>query len=170
MFDWVLVSFCSEFFWTFTSETILKTKQSPSFRKHERSIFLVLHALISLADSCSYKYLMPWLWSPIWSNRLCGNWQFIIWLEIIDQSSTMDSGQLLFQTDFRKWLFGTLFLDSRFQNQPDSVISKYQSLSNQSFKHNSANIAHLNSTPKLSFEPRFRKFIIKCYSTKNERL
>ena len=28
------------------------------------------------------------------------------------------SGQLLFQTDFRKWLFGTLCLDSRFQNPP----------------------------------------------------
>ena len=42
-------------------------------------------------------------------------------------------------TDFRKWLFGTLFLDSRFQNHPDLVMSqKYQSLSNQSFKHNSA--------------------------------
>ena len=36
-----------------------------------------------------------------------------------------------FWTDFRKWLFGNFFLDSRFQNHPDSVIlQKYQSLSN----------------------------------------
>ena len=36
--------------------------------------------------------------------------------------SQWTSGQLLFQTVFGKWLFGTLFLDSRFKNHPDSVI------------------------------------------------
>ena len=36
-----------------------------------------------------------------------------------------------FWTDFRKWLFGTLVLVSRFQNHLDSVIlQKYQALSN----------------------------------------
>ena len=39
-----------------------------------------------------------------------------------------------FETDFRKWLFGTLSLDSRFDNYPDSLIlQKYQLLSNQNF-------------------------------------
>ena len=44
-----------------------------------------------------------------------------------------------FWTEFTKWLFGTLFPCSCFQNHPDLVIlQKYRSLSNQSFKHNSA--------------------------------
>ena len=74
------------------------------------------------------------------------------------------SGQLLFQTDFRKWLLGTLCLDSRFQNHPDSVIlQKYQSLSKQSFKHNSAHMPFLNLTSNLSFEPRFHMIIINSY-------
>ena len=61
-------------------------------------------------------------------------------------------GQLPFQTNFRKWLFGTLFLDSRFQNHPDSLIfQKYQSLPNQSFKHNSAHMPSLNLTPNKFF-------------------
>ena len=39
----------------------------------------------------------------------------------------------------QKRLFGYLFLESRFQNHPDSLIlQKYQSLSNQSFDNNSA--------------------------------
>ena len=60
----------------------------------------------------------------------------------------------LFQTGFRKWMFGTLFLESRFENYPDSVIlQKSLLLSNQSFKQNSAHIQSLSLTPKLSFEP-----------------
>ena len=44
-----------------------------------------------------------------------------------------------FWTDFTKWLFESLFLDSRFQNHPDSaILRKYQSLSNQIFKYNYA--------------------------------
>ena len=40
-----------------------------------------------------------------------------------------------------------MFLDSRFQNHPDSVIlQKYQSLSNQSFKHNSSHMSSLYLT------------------------
>ena len=78
-----------------------------------------------------------------------------------------------FWTEFRKWLFRTLFLflDIHFQNHPDSVtLQKYQSLSDQSFKHNLAHMLSLNLNPMLSFEPRFRMFIISCYSTKNKRL
>ena len=49
-----------------------------------------------------------------------------------------------------KWLLGTLFLDSRFQNHPDSVIlQKYQSLSNQIFKYNKAHMPSLYLTPTL---------------------
>ena len=44
-----------------------------------------------------------------------------------------------FWTDFTKWLLESLFLDSRFQNHPDSaILRKYQSLSNQIFKYNYA--------------------------------
>ena len=40
-------------------------------------------------------------------------------------------------TDFTKWLLGTLFLNSRFQNHPDSVIlQKYESLSKQILEYN----------------------------------
>ena len=57
--------------------------------------------------------------------------------------------------------FELLFLGSRFQNHPDSVIlQKYESLSNQSFKHNSACMLSLNWTHKLFFELRFRIFFI----------
>ena len=77
------------------------------------------------------------------------------------------SGQLFFQNDFRKRLFGTLFLDSHFENLPDSVIlQKYQSLEKQSFKHNLRHMPYLNITPKFYFVPRFRLFIINGYYTK----
>ena len=77
------------------------------------------------------------------------------------------SGQLFFQNDFRKRLFGTLFLDSHFENLPDSVIlQKYQSLEKQSFKHNLRHMPYLNITPKFYFAPRFRLFIINGYYTK----
>ena len=54
-----------------------------------------------------------------------------------------------------------------FQNHPDSLIlQKYQSLSNQRFKHNLAHTPYLNVTPMLSFEFRFRMFVINVYYTK----
>ena len=63
-------------------------------------------------------------------------------------------------------MFGTLSPDSR-----DSVIlQKYRSLSNQSFKLNSARMSSLDLTPELSFEPRFRNIIINGYYTKSIRL
>ena len=63
-----------------------------------------------------------------------------------------------------KWLFGTLFLNSRIQNHPDTIIlQNYQSLSNQSFKHNSAHLLSLYLTLTLSFEPSFCMFIINGY-------
>ena len=49
---------------------------------------------------------------------------------------------------------------------PDLVISqKYQSLSNQSFKHNSTHIPSLNLTLTLSCRPRFCMFIINGYDS-----
>ena len=72
-------------------------------------------------------------------------------------------------TDFRKRFFGTLLLESCFQNHPDSVtLQKYKSLSNQSLKHNSAHLTYLNLTPTLSFEPRFSIFIINSYCNKRK--
>ena len=63
----------------------------------------------------------------------------------------------LLLSDFRKWLFRTFFLNSRFQNHPDlKILKMYQPLSNQSFNHNLAHMLFLNLTPKLSFEPWFR--------------
>ena len=73
-----------------------------------------------------------------------------------------------FWTNFRKWLFWTLFLDSRFQNHLDSVIlQKYQSLSKQSFKHNSAHMSSLHLTSTLPFDLKFRMFVINGYYTKS---
>ena len=70
-----------------------------------------------------------------------------------------------------KWLFSTFFLESRFQNHPDlAMLQKYQSLSNQSFKHNSTYMPSFDLTPTLSFEPRFRMFIITGYESKSKRL
>ena len=65
----------------------------------------------------------------------------------------------------------SFFLPRRFQNHPDSVIlQKYHLLSNQSFKHNSVYITSLNLTPTLSFESRFRMFIINDYDRKSKLL
>ena len=68
--------------------------------------------------------------------------------------------KLFFQTDFRRWLFGTLFLYSCFQNHESVILQEYQSLLNQSFKHNLVPMPSFNLTLKLSFEPTFRMFII----------
>ena len=56
-----------------------------------------------------------------------------------------------------------------FRNHLYSVILR-KSLSNYSFKQSLAYIPSLGLTPKLSFEPRFRKFIINDYSTKTKCL
>ena len=102
-------------------------------------------------------------WSLAWSNYIWGNWYLIIWWGVLQQAS----GQQIFQTDFRKRLFGALFLNSCFHNHLDSaILQNYQWLSNQSFKHNSAHMPSLNLNPKLSFEPWFRMFIINSYCTK----
>ena len=66
-------------------------------------------------------------------------------------------------------LFKSFFLDSGFQNLPDLLLlEKYQLLSNQSFKYNSAHIPSLNLTPTLSFEPRFR--MLNGYDRKSKGL
>ena len=47
-----------------------------------------------------------------------------------------------------------------------TTLTQYQSLSNQSFKHNSALMSSLYLTPTLPFERRFRMLIINGYYTK----
>ena len=60
------------------------------------------------------------------------------------------SAYAYFWTDFTKWLFGTLFLENLFQNHLDSaILQKYQLLSNQSFKHNSAHMPSLHLAPSF---------------------
>ena len=67
------------------------------------------------------------------------------------------------------WNF--LFLRSPFQNHLDLVISqKQRSLSNLSFKHNSANMPPLNLTSRLSFEPRFCMFLLTFTTYKKQTL
>ena len=71
-----------------------------------------------------------------------------------------------------KWilLFRTFFLDSGFQNHPEVVIlQKFQSLLNQSFKHNLAYMPSLNLTPALSFEPRFLGFVCLSLTVTTEK-
>ena len=51
---------------------------------------------------------------------------------------------------------GIFFSDSHFENHRDSVISKkFQSLSNQRFKHKSVHKSSSYLTPALLFEPKF---------------
>ena len=62
-------------------------------------------------------------------------------------------------------------MDSRFQHHPDSeILQKYQLLSNQWSKHNSADMSSLYSTATFPFESRFRMFIINGYCTKSKCL
>ena len=51
-----------------------------------------------------------------------------------------------------------------------SSTQKYQSLSNESFKQNSAHMTSLNLISRLSFEPRFCMFIINVQYTKSKCL
>ena len=68
-----------------------------------------------------------------------------------------------FWTDSTKWWFGTLFLDSRFDNLPDSVIlQKHQSFSNQSFKHNLEHMPSLSSCQNSTQ----KEFLCNYFSTK----
>ena len=111
-------------------------------------VFLLAACASSLVDRFSYKYVMFIITNLIeprmgklMVNHLIGN-------GCPEFCKQWTSRQLLFQIDFGKWLFGTLFLGSPFQNHPDSVMLKnYQSLSNQSFKHNSAHMPSLGLTP-----------------------
>ena len=114
--------FLHSFFWNHTS----KKSNRPVF-VNMNIVFLLPASANSLVDSFSFKY-MSCLLSLIRLNRIWGSWYLIIWLEITVQSSELGFWTVFFQTDFKKWLFGILFLDSRFQNHPDSVIlQKYQS-------------------------------------------
>ena len=123
-------------------------------------LYLLAVCANSLVDSFPYKCMLC-LWSLIWyKEEPC-----------MSRVLQLTSAMLLFQTDFRKWFFWTLFLDGCFQKHSDSaILQKYQLLSNQSFKHNSAHMPSLNLTCKLSFEPRFCTFIINGSYTKKQML
>ena len=98
--------------------------------------------LISLVYAFLYKY-MSCLWSLMWSNCARGSWYLIYW-KYLSRGQEWTSEQLLFQTDFRKWLFATSFLGKCFQNYPDSVIlQKCLLLSRLNFKHNLIYICYL---------------------------
>ena len=74
-----------------------------------------------------------------------------------------------------KWLQEVIVQDFlsglSLSKQSDLVIlQKYQSLSNQCFKHNSTHIPSLNLIPRVSFERTFPMFIINYYYTKRKHL
>ena len=64
-------------------------------------------------------------------------------------------GSYFFKLNLGSDCWNFLFLRSPFQNHLDLISQKQRSLSNLSFKHNSANMPPLNLTSRLSFEPRF---------------
>ena len=153
-------------FWIVTFEKILKKKSNrPVFVNINLAFFFLAACANSSVDSFPCKY-MPSLWPLIWSNHVSGSWYLIIWLETIVQSSEMDYY-------FFKLTVGSHCLELCFWtpslSKPSwlSNITKYQSLSYQSFKHNSTHMPSLNLTPALSFERRFSMFIIKVYYTKS---
>ena len=134
-------------------------------------VFLLAACANSFADNFPYKY-MSCLWSLIWSNRVWGSEYLITWLGITVESSAMDFwNSYFFKLTLRNDCLELCFFDSCFQNHPDSVIlQKNQLRSNQSFKHNLADMSSLNLTPNFSFEPRFYRFIVDGYYTKSKRL
>ena len=62
-----------------------------------------------------------------------------------------------------KRLFGTLFLESHFQNHPDSMLQKTPVVFKPKFKHNLSHMSSLYFTPTLPFEPRFCIFIVLSF-------
>ena len=81
----------------------------------------------------------------------------LIFTHLIGNNCLKFRNRLLDSYFFQLTLGSCLFLNSRFQNLPDSVIlQKYELLLHQSFKHNSTHMPSLNLTPKFSFGPRFR--------------
>ena len=64
-------------------------------------------------------------------------------------------------------IFRTLFLDSRFQNHPDSVtIQKYQIAFKPELYTQFGAYTVFKLTPNLSDEPRFCMYIVNGYYTK----
>ena len=74
--------------------------------------------------------------------------------------------KLTLRNDYLEFSFWTV----TFKTNQSAILQKSQSLSNQSFKHNSTHMPSLNLAPNLSFEPTFRMFIINVYYKKSKRL
>ena len=109
----------------------------------QNSIILLAACTYCLVYNFPCKYM---------SSLLSLIWHLTIWLEVTVQSPAMDFWTDTFSNWHRKWLFESLFLDSRFQNRPDSVIvQKYHSLSNQSFKYNFVHVSSLHVSPAFEF-------------------
>ena len=156
----VLQVTCLEFFWSITSEAILK--ELSSFCKYKIFVFLLAACTNSLVDSFPYKY-MSCLWLLIWSNRIWGTWYLTILLEITVPSSALDFWTVtFFKLTIRSDCLEFCFWKVDFKNHPDSVtLEKSWSLPSQSFKHNSVHMSSLNLTPN---------FFLNVYYTKIKHL
>ena len=98
------------------------------------------------------KLSWPWhsqslVGCPVWSNRV---WGMLIPNQLTGNNCPefpqWTSGQLLFQTDFKKRFFGDFWTVDFITIQTPAIMQtkKKQLLSNQSFKHNSTHILSLN--------------------------
>ena len=120
-------------------------------------VFLLAACTDSLVDSFPYKYML--CLSTISIEPSMGKL-------ILNHLIEIRNALYLFKLTLRSNCLELCFLDSRFENHLDSVIlQNHQPFSNQSFKRNSVHMPSLNLIPKLSFEPRFRMFIIKKKQT-----
>ena len=128
-------------------------------------VFLLATCANSLVDSFPYKYML-FLWSLIWSNRVWGSWYVIIWLEITVHCSAMDFRRVAFSD----WLEEVIVWNFLFGQFLPIILQKFQSLSNQSYKHISVHMPSLNLTLQLSFELKCHMFIINVYYTKSKHL
>ena len=95
----------------------------------------------------------------------------IIWLEITAEGSVMDFWTVVF-SNWHSEVSVWNFVSEQSLSKPhwlSYITKKYQSLSNQSFQHNSTQTRSLNLTTMLSFEPRFFMFFINIYYIKLQR-
>ena len=76
------------------------------------------------------------------------------------------ASELTLESDCLELYFSTV----TFKTILTVISQKYQSLSNQSFKHSSAYMPCLYLTPTPTFEPKFRMLIINGYHTKSKHL
>ena len=115
--------------------------------------------LFQLLDwKCSMKKAIFTNFAIFAEKQLC--WSLFL-IELPTFRSNTGVLRMLLNWLYRKWLFGNLFLVSRFQNHPDIVIlQKYQSLSKKCFKHNPGHMPFLYLTPTSSLKPSLSRMFI----------